>query len=227
MLRAFSAIGLLIVGIWGVYHGAIEYIDSKNVSRVLESIHLHRQFVGNNSDSKSYRNLQVSLVNFVGNQTDTIICEYIKNNELKKKDQKSSCEANDFEKFNFHMKDNSKSKDFQKFYSMKISDELEIKNHNIHALLGHYIALIKCVDNNGCDGVTAFDIYRDDMIIFVNAFCQFFQNDSQLWNSNIAADRVIVNFLQFHSENKIYPVPVSNGCHVEYSQKSELAPTRN
>lgn len=189
-----------IGGFWILY----EHNASNKVSRIGKIIELYHQFSEPKIGDMSLNDFQRELANVVGLIIEEVQCEHIVEalpfvmrgyanfNNVNCKDVVGRNEI--IEEFSDKI---DKERVRQHIYK-RINDTL-LTTHvdNIDKLLSYYIGVIACIEHNGCDEDAGFDIYKINMIGFLNLSCMVTKERAKYWYTE-PEDIPIANFLIRH-----------------------------
>lgn len=201
--RLFPWIMVLLTtigGIWILY----EHNASNKVSRISKIIELYHQFSEPSIGNISLNDIQRELADVVGHIIDKTLCEHILERipsvmrgyaNFNNLNCKESYNRNRILK---KYVDTVNKEQLRQRISNRINDTLrENDEDNIDKLLSHYRGVIACIQHDGCDEEAGFDIYKTNMIGFVNMSCMVTNERAIYWNTE-PADIPIVNFLIRH-----------------------------
>ena len=139
---------------------------------------LYNSFIGLNPDKKSLKQVQEKLIDLNTSRAaviDKLRCELIlelhKEREISVKiGDNFSCDGDNFRDITDIVELKTKQ---QTLLRKRITEFLSKTEHytqeeriKIRRLLGHYGAVIACVESDGCDRKTILDTYRQDMLTF-------------------------------------------------------------
>lgn len=191
----------VVVSLLGGAFGLYQYWESNRASRAIEVIRLYHDFVGLSPANKSLQSVQNEIIGSLGSGIDKIYCEFVvsrritlpEGSDLQCDDPDSYARAKEV-----GLNDEQKAELRRKFNLdyRKILDEHKVM---IERLLGHYIAVIACVENGGCDSRASIRIYESHMLDFVNAFCPYFEQQGEEWNDRPADTRIVEYLLRYRS----------------------------
>lgn len=77
----------------------------------------------------------------------------------------------------------------------RLIELLEGKKEAIFGVLGHYLAVVKCVNGCECDEQTAFNLYGNDMRDFSQFAGGVLEREAKAWSNKEIRDAPIVKFL--------------------------------
>ena len=197
-----------MVSLLGGAFGLYQYWENNRASRAIEVIRLYHDFVGLSPADESLQSVQNQIVLSLGSRIDEIRCEYVQKLVASRRitlpeGSGSQCDDPDFRAI-------AKEADLDDEQMAELRQELEVVHRKIlndhkvtiERLLGHYIAVIACVENGGCDSRASIRIYEADMLEFINAFCPYFERQGEEWNSRPADTRIVEYLLRYRDYKK-------------------------
>lgn len=185
------------IAFFGVSAGLFQFWSSIDQERVRQSINLYNEYIGRDGSKTSLRDL-LNQVLVLNDSLNTIIvsevgCEYLKELAASKSslsDAASRCVRDGYGNVSnlFELTPEQRDELRARLSESRlyfIYDDPEGKNieNTIHKLLYHYISVVSCVYQRGCDKNVIFENYFFDMLNFLNAFCIYFEDLGKQWNA--------------------------------------------
>ena len=205
-----------IGGAWLLY----QYSLDNKAKRVESVIRLHQQFIGSDTTVDSLKDMQGKF------DADLLLIVELAIKSVKQTNEENKiCQTK--AKSNTHnryfverteacqrLKENDIKKKIREFITKQ--KQLRVYSPNnivkIRKLLAHYSSVIACANSKACDKRTVIRIYGDEMLSYINAFCDYFEEDSANWKKNEPDDAVVSRFLVNYWHYRDNSVDWSDQC---------------
>jgi hypothetical protein len=180
----------LTVTVVGVTIGLWQYIERNSNERVARVVELHKTYIGLGSSTSSLSDLRRESEADQYKLAVDVKCQFMK--EL---NAKSDCRS-----------DASFSPDQRAALRGRIDKAVvtqfgssETNRRNLGKLLGFYLSLVTCVDQDACDTGAAVRFFASDILSFLNQNCPLIADEARRWRVE-PPDIVLAKFLVKNKE---------------------------
>lgn len=194
---------IIIGGLWAL----IDYYLDSEAKREQSVMKLYEQFIGSDTTVDSLKDLQESFDEDLLHIVKSATCTVEQTNEDNTIGQMMARSDNHNSSFTVATETCQRSSEEIRITITKIKREKLYTSDNItkiKKLLDHYKSVVLCADFKKCDKPTVIKYYSDEMLTYINAFCDYFEQDRENWKKNAPEDLVISTFLVnnwHHREN--------------------------